>query len=298
MPVNNGQSGPSSAVGRAVHTRRIAFTFDRSAPSRRHFVAGDIAMSHLVALLSGFFPSGEEFFIQSVRRYDRQIADPVLKKQVAGFIGQEMTHGIQHRELNTQLVHRGYWATGLMDRVGTRLVKRMKQHRDRLPDTVARSALAVTAAVEHLTAILGEQVLSVPWIQHQLTDPEVRAMLNWHAIEEMEHKSVAFDVYRYVGGGERMRITAMALTLGLFLSRSAILLASIVTDPWAWRHPVRTLRSVVALPRTPLFAGLWAKIRCYLRPGFHPDDIDHGPLLEKWRDEYFGPEGILLDHLK
>ncbi|SLF18921.1 metal-dependent hydrolase [Mycobacteroides abscessus] len=298
MPANNSQPRPLSAASRAVHTRRIAFTFDRSAPSRRHFMAGDIAMSHLVALLSGFFPSGEEFFIQSVRRYDRQILDPVLKKQVAGFIGQEMTHGMQHRELNTQLVRRGYWATGLMDRVGTRLVKRMKQHRERMPDTVARAALAVTAGVEHLTAILGEQVLSVPWIQQQLTDPEVRAMLNWHAIEEMEHKSVAFDVYRYVGGTERMRIAAMVLTLGLFLTRTVILLASIVTDPWAWRRPARTLRSLATLPRTPLFAGLGAKIRCYLRPGFHPDDIDHGPLLEKWREEYFGPEGILLDHLK
>ncbi|OHT86722.1 metal-dependent hydrolase [Mycobacteroides saopaulense] len=298
MPGHNAQPRPASAAGRVVHTRRIAFTFDGAAPSRRHFVADDIAMSHLVALLSGFFPSGEEFFIQSVRRYDRQITDPVLKKQVAGFIGQEMTHGIQHRELNTQLVHRGYWATGLMDRVGARLVKRMKQHRDRLPDSVARCALAITAGVEHLTAILGEQVLSVPWIQHQLTDPEVRAMLNWHAIEEMEHKSVAFDVYRYIGGGEPMRIAAMIATLALFLSRTVILLASIATDPWAWRHPLRTLRSVLTLPRTPLFAGLGAKIRCYLRPGFHPDDIDHGPLLENWRQEYFGPEGILLDHLK
>ncbi|MEU9806022.1 metal-dependent hydrolase [Mycobacterium sp. NPDC050853] len=298
MPANNPHSPPPSAAGRAVNIRRIAFTFDGASPSRRHFVAGDIAMSHLVALLSGFFPSGEEFFIQSVRRYDSQIVDPVLRKQVAGFIGQEMTHGIQHRELNTQLVQRGYWATGLMDRVGTRLVKRMMQNRDRLPDRVARSALAVTAAVEHLTAVLGEQVLSIPWIQQQLTDPEVRAMLNWHAIEEMEHKSVAFDVYRHVGGTERMRIGAMAVTLALFLSRTLILLASILTDPWAWRHPAATLRSIVTLPRTPLFAGLGAKIRCYLRSGFHPDDIDHGPLLEKWRDEYFGPEGILLDHLK
>lgn len=298
MPANNPQPRPSTAAGRAVHTRRIAFTFDGASPSRRHFVAGDIAMSHLVALLSGFFPSGEEFFIQSVRRYDGQIGDPVLRKQVAGFIGQEMTHGIQHRELNTQLVRRGYWATGFMDRMGTRLVQRMKQNRDRLPDPVARAALAVTAAVEHLTAILGEQVLSVAWIQQQLTDPEVRAMLNWHAIEEMEHKSVAFDVYRHVGGSERMRIAAMAVTLGLFLSRTVILLASIVTDPWAWRHPVRTLRSVLRLPCTPLFAGLGPKIRCYLRLRFHPDDIDHGPLLEKWREEYFGPQGILLDHLK
>lgn len=246
MPANSAHDRPQSAVTRAVNTRRIAFTFDGASPARRHFVAGDIAMSHLVALLSGFFPSGEEFFIQSVRRYDSQIVDPVLRKQVAGFIGQEMTHGIQHRELNTQLVHRGYWATGLMDRVGTRLVKRMRRNRDRRPDRVARSALAVTAAVEHLTAILG----------------------------------------------------AMAVTLALFLSRTLILLASILTDPWAWRHPAATLRSIITLPRTPLFAGLGAKIRCYLRSGFHPDDIDHGPLLEKRRDEYFGPEGILLDHLK
>ncbi len=255
-------------------------------------------MSHLVALLSGFFPSGEEFFIQSVRRYDGQINDAVLKKQVAGFIGQEMTHGIQHRELNKQLQLKGYWATGLMDAMGSRLVTRMKQHRDRLPDPVGRSALAVTAAVEHITAILGEQVLDTPWVQRQLTDPEVRAMLNWHAIEEMEHKAVAFDVYRHIGGGERMRITAMVVTLALFLSRVVLLLASIATDPWAWRHPVRTLRSVVTLPRTPLFKGLGVKIRGYLRTGFHPDDVDHGPLLEKWRDEYFGPDGILLDHLK
>lgn len=125
-------------------------------------MAGDIAMSHLVALLSGFFPSGEEFFIQSVRRYDRQILDPVLKKQVAGFIGQEMTHGMQHRELNTQLVRRGYWATGLMDRVGTRLVKRMKQHRERMPDTVARSALAVTAGWSTLPRFSGNKCSACP----------------------------------------------------------------------------------------------------------------------------------------
>jgi predicted metal-dependent hydrolase len=206
---------PRSAAERTVNTRRIAFTFNRSSPRQRHFVTHDIAMSHLVALLSGFFPSGEEFFIQSVRRYGDQIADPVLKKQVAGFIGQEMTHGIQHRNLNNQLVRRGYWATWLLDTLGSRLVKIMKSNRDRIPDKIGKFALAVTAAVEHLTAVLGEQVLTSSWVQEQLTDPEVRAMLNWHAIEEMEHKAVAFDVYRHVGGKEWLRIVAMAITLAL-----------------------------------------------------------------------------------
>jgi uncharacterized protein len=281
-----------------VNTRRIAFTFNRSSPRQRHFVAHDIAMSHLVALLSGFFPSGEEFFIQSVRRYGDQIADPVLKKQVAGFIGQEMTHGIQHRNLNNQLVRRGYWATWLLDTLGSRLVKIMKSNRDRIPDKIGKFALAVTAAVEHLTAVLGEQVLTSSWVQEQLTDPEVRAMLNWHAIEEMEHKAVAFDVYRHVGGKEWLRIVAMAITLALFLSRILVLLASIASDHWAWRHPIKTVRSVAALPNSPLFEGIGPKVSAYFRVSFHPDDIEHTALLEKWREEYFGANGLLLDHLK
>jgi uncharacterized protein len=289
---------PQSAAERMVNTRRIAFAFNHLSASRRHFVAHDIAMSHLVALLSGFFPSGEEFFIQSVRRYDNQIADPLLKKQVAGFIGQEMTHGIQHRNLNNQLVCMGYWATWLIDALGGRLVKRMKTNPDNIPDRIGKFALAVTAAVEHLTAVLGEQVLRTPWVQEQLTDPEVRAMLNWHAIEEMEHKAVAFDVYRYVGGKERMRIVAMATTLVLFFSRILILLASIVSDPWTWRHPIKTVRSVIALPRNPLFKGIRSKVLSYFRVGFHPDDIDHTALLVKWREQYFGSDGLLLDHLK
>lgn len=281
-----------------IATRRISFTFDGGSRSRRHFVANDIAMSHLVALLSGFFPSGEEFFIHSVRRYREQIVDPQLKKQVAGFIGQETTHGLHHRSLNVELGRMGYWATRAIDRLGTKMVKRFERHRDHLPDGIARFALASTAGVEHLTAVLGAQVLSTPWVQQQLTDPEVRAMLNWHAIEEMEHKAVAFDVYRYVGGTERMRTTAMATVLFLFLTRTIVLLLSIWSDTWAWRHPVKTVGSIAALPRQPLFHGVLPQIRDYFRTGFHPDDIDHSELLERWREEYFGSEGTLLDHLK
>ena len=77
----------------------------------------------------------------------------------------------------------GYWATRAIDRLGTKMVKRFERHRDHLPDGIARFALASTAGVEHLTAVLGAQVLSTPWVQQQLTDPEVRAMLNWHAVE-------------------------------------------------------------------------------------------------------------------
>lgn len=289
--------GRFGSAPKVVATRRISFSFNTS-PSRRHFVADDIALSHLVALLSGFFPSGEEFFIQSVRRYRDQIEDPWLKVQVAGFIGQEMTHGLQHRALNAELIGMGYWATGCIDRLGGKLVSRFERRRDQLPGGVARFALACTVGVEHLTAVLGAQVLGTPWIQRQLTDPEVRALLNWHAIEEMEHKAVAFDVYRHVGGTERMRRAAMTTVLFLFLTRAAVLLFSVSSDSWAWRHPARAVLSLAALPRSPLFSGVLPQIRRYFAFGFHPDSIDDSELLAHWRDHYFGGDGALLDHLR
>ncbi|NLV54340.1 MAG: metal-dependent hydrolase, partial [Acidimicrobiales bacterium] len=67
---------------------------------RRHFADGDLVMSHVVSVLSGLFPEGEDYFVRSVRHFRDRIDDPVLKKQVAGFIGQEAIHGREHRDLN------------------------------------------------------------------------------------------------------------------------------------------------------------------------------------------------------
>ena len=88
--------------------RRIRFPFGDPQPINRHFVEGDIAFSHLIAVLSAAFPPGEESFIRSVRRFSDRVSDPVLKKRVAGFIGQESVHGQEHRRLNEKLIEIGY----------------------------------------------------------------------------------------------------------------------------------------------------------------------------------------------
>ena len=48
----------------------------------------------------------------------------------------------------------------------------------------------------------------------------------------------------------------------------------------------------------PVFKGLMPELAKYMRPGFHPDDIDTTALLERWQDELFGVDGVLVDHLK
>ena len=92
---------------RTVRTRRIAFAYP-PASLDRHYVSGDLVMSHVVSMLSAMFPEGEDFFVRSVRHYADRITDPELKQQVAGFIGQEVTHGREHRALNERLQQMGY----------------------------------------------------------------------------------------------------------------------------------------------------------------------------------------------
>ncbi len=185
----------------AVQPRRIRFNYPVAALDR-HFVQGDLVMSHLIAHLSAVFPEGEDFFIRSVRRYADQITDPELKDQVKGFIGQEVTHGREHRALNERLHEMGY-PTRRIDRLVNRRQKAIEARFSPL------TCLAITAALEHFTAVFAETLLSDERAQALLGTTEVRSMLLWHAIEESEHRSVAFDVYRSVGGDEARRIKVM-----------------------------------------------------------------------------------------
>ncbi|WP_102144386.1 metal-dependent hydrolase [Mycobacterium hubeiense] len=274
-------------------TRRIRFQFGENDSSGKYFVNDDMVFSHFVAGLSGGFPPGEEAFIRSVRRFADQITDPVLKKRVAGFIGQESMHGQEHRRLNERLIDMGY-GIEWFDRDS--VIQAQKRFEQRIKD---HTHLAMTAAAEHYTAVLAQRVLSSDEVQAIPGEPEVWNLLNWHALEELEHKSVAFDVYRATGGSEARRIAVMATMIALtFPFTLSALAVSVARDPQARRQPVRLAREAYRLFTGPLFKGLMPELAKYLRPGFHPDDIDTSALLERWQAELFGADGALVDHLK
>jgi hypothetical protein len=276
---------------RNVRARRIAFSYPPGSLDR-HYVQGDLVMSHLVAVLSALFPEGEDSFVRSVRYYRDNVTDPELKSQVAGFIGQEVTHGREHRELNDRLSDMGY-PTHMVDRFTYHL---MNGYGQRLP---RKFQLAVTSALEHYTATLAERLLGSARAQELLGETEVRSVLLWHALEESEHKTVAFDVYRLVGGSESMRINTMRLVNVLFLGIVISMTAVSLAGDRASYNPVRLARSLARLRHSPfLDREMVHHIRAYNRPGFHPDDYDAGALIEKWKTELFGEQGALADHLK
>jgi uncharacterized protein len=276
---------------RTVKTRRIAIDYPEGPAMPRHYVDHDIVMSHIVTNLSCMFPEGEDFFVRSVRNYRDRVTDPELKKQVAGFIGQEAMHGREHRNFNDGLGALGY---------PTRLVDRGTKHGLALLARVTPKShqLAVTAALEHYTATLAEKILADDDARAMLkTVPEVESLFTWHALEESEHKSVAFDVYQHCVGNHRRRVIVMqATTVGFLLGIVASTVASLAIDPATYRHPIRLVRSLAALRRSPFLgkevvAHLWS----YNAKTFHPDDRDTTALMEQWRGQLFGAGGSMRE---
>jgi predicted metal-dependent hydrolase len=276
---------------RKVPTRRISFE-EALQTVPRHFAAeGDLILSHLAASLSAVFPDGEDFFVRSVRRFRDQITDPELKRQVTGFIGQEAMHGREHRVFNDRLDQLGY-PTKRYERI----TKKGLAIRERLLSPA--SNLAATAALEHFTATLAELVLSSEETRDLFGNEEVRNLFLWHALEESEHKAVAFDVYKAVGGTERMRVFTMnVLTFGFVGGMTLAVIGSLLLDRATYR-PGNLRRSWRVVRRSPLMRrSLWKQLRDYNRPDFHPDDSDTTELVSYWRDRLFGDEGTLNDKL-
>lgn len=242
-------------------------------------VPDDPIFSHFLATLSAVFPKGEEFFVASVRRHRDAVSNrPMLKEQVKGFIGQEAMHGREHRRLNDRLAEMGYRTERADRTIGVLVDAIFKLPPSTIP-------IAATAAAEHCTGLLAESVLAHDETRTTLFgEPAVESMIAWHALEELEHKNVAFDVMEAAGAGYAVRAAGFALTTSVLAGYVALEWGRAVWEDRAVITPAhrrtfhRNLRRQRLLdPRN--LGDLFA----YLRPSFHPDDTDTDALVEEWK---------------
>ena len=274
----------------AVPTRHMRFD-EWFAEVPKHFAAdGDIMMSHILAVLSSLFPDGEDYFVRSVGALADRVTDPALVQDVDGFIGQESMHGREHRAFNDRLAELGYPTRAI-----GRYVQTLTAFRERLQGRMVN--LGFTAALEHYTATLAETLLGDPEAREQIGHPAARYLLLWHALEESEHKAVAFDVFRAVGGTERMRIVTMWITHATFVLETGIwTLISLAGDSYARRHPAEVAKSAWKLRHSPFSSSRAVRqLMEYTRRGFHPNDRDTKELIATWRQKLFGSEGVLVE---
>ena len=243
---------------------------------------GDAYRSQLLNALSFMFPVGEQFFIDSVRHFAQDVeqqGNAELTREIKLFVGQEATHRHLHQQYNDHLVSLGYtpWVEEALKRI-------MHLTRDFNP----KFKLAVTAAYEHYTAVLGDGLLRYDsWTRGM--DPVMRKVWMWHAAEESEHKAVALDTYHAVGGGYFMRVGLFFVISIEFFVYSLVQSTMMLKRDrqlfkWStWRSALRFWwgRDGIAWHTLPHWLA-------YFKPGFHPWQHDNRDLLARWQREHAG----------
>jgi predicted metal-dependent hydrolase len=260
--------------GPAIPIRRPTGSLSTDMP--RHWNDGDAFATHFLNALSSTFPFGEAFFVRSVLHYRDRIEDPGLRERIRGFAGQEGQHSRVHADHVEMLVRQGYRALETRNRLVDRIAR---WHNRRLPTF----SLAMTAALEHMTALLARQILTDPELRTGKMDPQMSRLWRWHALEEAEHKSVAFDVLMQVAPSHWLRVFAMVSnTIGLSIEILDRMVYMLWKDGLLFRRRTWSGGWRFLFGEAGFLRGMGADYRSWFRPTFHPDDIDDRHLIEKY----------------
>lgn len=257
------------AIG--ITVRRLQFN---PQAIRRHYFANSPVMSHLLTALSSTFPIGEQFFVHSVRNVRDKVKDENLQAQIAAFIGQEAMHSKAHAEFNAAWRSEDY----NLDRFQAWLARKD----DYVKNLHPKIQLAITCAFEHFTALLGGYILRHPEVLATL-DEDAAKLWVWHAIEEIEHRAVAFDVYQAVYGDDKIRRMIMRSVTTGFAS---------LTFYSATRLFLQDKKK--SLPKVggnifgfyllgKMFLQLAPEYLAYFKADFHPSEIDYTKLVVYWK---------------
>ncbi len=213
--------------------RKVTFDFSQTP---LHWIPDDPYSSQFISIIHAILPAGEFFFCRLYNKALPYIEDEKLRADVRGFIQQEAMHARSHNTgVNQFLEMRGMEIQSFIKQVAWLFDNVLADHpfgRD-VPESVEKHwlllRLGLIAAVEHFTCVLGKYALNNDNWDKKGADPTVLDLLRWHGAEEIEHRSVAYDVYKYLGGSFRMQIPMMAIAyigvLGLWVKGASHLMA-------------------------------------------------------------------------
>jgi predicted metal-dependent hydrolase len=268
---------PSTPIAAATIRPRSP-TFDFTTVPR-HWFAGNLFATHVANGLNLLFPAGERFFVRSVRKYLDRIDDPKLREDIKGFSGQEGLHAYAHERYFEALERQGFDVRtflGLYEKIAFGIAE------NAFPPEMR---LSVTAACEHFTATMATHALErYASGNMMLGDPTMRALFLWHAVEEIEHRSVAFDVLRAVNPSYALRIGGFVLASSLLFGLWTAAAASLIAQDKA--PPRKVLKAMRARRRAQRENGgaptdFGKAMREYLRPDFHPSQDTHCDALAR-----------------
>ena len=250
-----------------IPVRKMGFDFS-NVP--KDYMNGSLAESHFFDGLNLLFPEGERFFMRAVRNGLNKIEDPDLAQQARGFFGQETQHAIEHEKFFDVLEQNGYEFRPKLEKMNKFIIKM----RDILPHSLS---LSLTAGAEHLTAVLGATALDDEGVEN--SHPAMRDLIQWHAIEEIEHKAIAFDVFKATGGSYPMRVFGYLNALLFIHITSTYFVKDLLRQDGYSKREAKKLLKASQQNMLSKHPTLRQSLTAYFKPSFHPNDIDESGLV-------------------
>jgi predicted metal-dependent hydrolase len=247
-----------------------------------HWIPDEPVATHVINVLHLLLPTGERWFVKVLKEALPLVRDPGLRKDVKGFMGQEATHSVQHAYVLDHLAAQRLDTTAFTRYVDF-LFERLLGDEPPLGVPVParewlRFRLSMVAAIEQFTAVLGDWVLAADGLDLADADEVMLDLLRWHGAEEVEHRSVAFDLYQHCGGEGvpryARRIAGMAVTAPMMLYMWVWGAAYLIRhDPQLagrLRYSLAAHDKAVRKGLLPTWKELGAAIPRYLRRSYHP----------------------------
>ncbi|WP_330331540.1 metal-dependent hydrolase [Streptomyces sp. NBC_00536] len=262
-----------------IQPRRVAFDW-RTTPL--HWIPDEPTATHVINVLHLLLPAGERWFVKVFKEGLPLVTDPVLRQEVKGFMGQEATHSVQHSyvldHLTAQRLPTAEF-TKYVDFLFEKLLGETPPFGVPLPaQEWLRFRLSLVAAIEQFTAVLGDWVLHAEGLDRAGADEIMLDLLRWHGAEEVEHRSVAFDMYQHCGGTGAARYARRV--------EGMVVVAPVLAWLWVWgtaylirndpelagrlRYSLRAHNQAVAKGLLPTWRELGAAIPRYFRRSYHP----------------------------
>tara|TARA_R110002110_G_scaffold65206_4_gene179999 strand:+ start:82151 stop:83041 length:891 start_codon:yes stop_codon:yes gene_type:complete len=255
-----------------ITPRPIKFAYQSPIP--HYWYQNNIAITITTTILAAYIPYCEKFFIKNVKALRYKITNPKLLSNISHFVRQESFHSREHLQFYHKIIRPRYPALLKypIELIIPALIFALSSKKFRL---------SVTAAGEHFTAVSSNIFLSTPGMMDNIHQ-DIKAMWQWHCIEEIEHKAVVFDMLK-------------ELNIGYFSRTCGFLVVNFISLICFWRPLIYMLIKDKKLFSARFYKqmfqfcftkpGIISKIIpplfAYLRPSFHPWQKNDYPLIEK-----------------
>ena len=274
-----------SSIKYSIKTRKVKFEWQDTPVD---WIPNQPFVSYFVNEINMILPAGEFWFCRLYNKVLPRITDEKLKEDVRAFIRQEAMHAQAHTSANKEYLDVRHISTErnlalmnflfgkvLADQpLGITIPKALDEQWDLF-------RVGIIATVEHMTCVLGKYVLYNKEWEKLGADANMLDLLKWHGAEEIEHRTVAFDLYRHLGGGYIARyyqsVIVIAGVLGLWVDGAANIMGQdprfadkkpAVYKPWIWREWASIAQKDNRLMPHPLW--LVSQQLGYLMPWYDP----------------------------